>query len=96
MSESVEQRLAAPHDDSRTLIPSLCGRMGSERIQQASERIKLLWTQFPARVTVAPTPSVFGEAGQGNGIGDQRIIALVSVLQTTVQVKRNASTNWAI
>ena len=45
------------------------------------------WNPVPNRVSVAPsTPFSFGETGQGSAaaFGDQRIVALVSVPQTTI------------
>ena len=72
MSEFVAQRLVAPHWLPQTHLPALRGRMVSERIQQASERIWKFalstWTPVPVCVSVARTPSTYGETGQGNGI----------------------------
>ena len=73
ISESVARpRLAPPHSGSRTLLPSLRGRMGSEQIERASEQIRKFelspWTLVPVPVSVAPTPSAFGKTGQGNSI----------------------------
>ena len=87
MSESVARRLRH-RADSRTLLPSLRGWMGSERIQRASERIWEFelseWTPVPVRVSVAPTLSAFGETVKKTAFGDQRIVALVFLLQTTI------------
>ena len=71
MSESVALRLRR-HLDPETLLPSLRGRMESERNQRASERIWKFelspWTPVPVCVSAGPTPSALGETGQGNGV----------------------------
>ena len=46
--------------------------MGSERIQWANKQNWTFelssWTPVPVRVSVAPSPSAFGETGQGSGV----------------------------
>ena len=52
--------------------PHCVAEWGSERIQRVSELIWKFelspWTPVPVRVSVAPTPSAFGETGQENGV----------------------------
>ena len=49
----------------RNTLPSLCGRMESERIWKFELSP---WTPATVRMSIASTPSAFGEAGQGNGV----------------------------
>ena len=41
-------------------------------------------TLVPVRVSLASTSSTFREQGKGTAFGDQRIVALVSMPQTTI------------
>ena len=71
MSESVAQRLAAPHWLPNTL--PLTAWPNGERADTMGKRTDLkIWTvtvdPCPCYVSIAPTPSAFGESGQGNGI----------------------------
>ena len=65
-------------------LPSLRGRMGSERIQRASHRIWKFqlspWTWSLFAYLLHPPP----KQGKGTVFGDQRIVVLVSVPQTMI------------
>ena len=100
MSESLAQRLAALCWLPNTPPLTACGRMGSEQIERANERIWKSemppWTLVPSVCLLHPPHPHLAKQGKGMVFGDQRIAALVSVLQTTIiiRIRQKIAVYW--
>ena len=77
--------MLTPEDSS----PHCVAKWGVSGFNEEANDLKILlspWIPVPVHMSVAPTSSAFGKTWQGNSVQGQRIVALVSMPQTTIVV----------